>query len=692
MARLTFSSNIRDALIILIILVAFWFTLSKRMELSLTLQYQIPTFSSKGGIISKYNNKLPPPIISKLDNERNYLIKVSAEPALLIYDLTTKSSPYNPRSPKVKPKHPSPIAKVSLLSKDTSSPSAFPVALAAGNLYTESRPQNLSTTPPSHQIISIVFEDFSVQTFDSSLKLLWSAPLYHDQEDALHDLLYFDATLVIVPQRIQVKDVGAVIVGISPKKKTHQERDNDFAPFDEELLPHHDYFAFDGLTGAHRWCHVSSDDVSLSHSTLDWWNVDERTTASAVSHGHHQTENDWRVFRTSVLDVLPFQYTTSQDSSMTSNFFITDEKLLEEVARNPRINAMKEKISQEVFSPFISVEEQRQRYLARLLQEQFKEDLVYDNVVVARWSNGIEVIHLYSGKVLTHLILPSSNVYCDLNNDGIIEKIEVGYLPLDHDSELMFSPRCKVSVVQLSSSGRSIFEGSICHVHDDFSDLIIPRSPAANHHHHHEGQGSGNRKGKKSNTQFADEPHDLIIDASMPLIDQESHQMIFSTSDGLLTAYSIDGYLLWQSHNGAPWSVILSEYNPHEEALTPSILKFSISSKFDGYLSYSESAVHLASTHGDHLAEIHPRSGSLQSKPIIDDVMNTRSNALILSTQKSILVYSFNLHHQANVMARSLLITVALAAIIVFVSLSNSFKGVRVEDLVVEKEEQRTSL
>ena len=47
------------------------------------------------------------------------------------------------------------------------------------------------------------------------------------------------------------------------------------------------------------------------------------------------------------------------------------------------------------------------------------------NVLVAHLEEGIEAVHLYSGRTLCKLHLPSSGLHADLNGDGVLDHVQV---------------------------------------------------------------------------------------------------------------------------------------------------------------------------------------------------------------------------------------------------------------------------
>jgi hypothetical protein len=47
------------------------------------------------------------------------------------------------------------------------------------------------------------------------------------------------------------------------------------------------------------------------------------------------------------------------------------------------------------------------------------------NVLVAHLEEGIEAVHLYSGRTLCKLHLPAPGLHADINGDGVLDHVQV---------------------------------------------------------------------------------------------------------------------------------------------------------------------------------------------------------------------------------------------------------------------------
>ena len=61
------------------------------------------------------------------------------------------------------------------------------------------------------------------------------------------------------------------------------------------------------------------------------------------------------------------------------------------------------------------------------------------NVLVAHLEEGIEAVHLYSGRTLCKLHLPPSGLHADLNGDGVLDHVQARAVP------------CVVTLLRVSS-------------------------------------------------------------------------------------------------------------------------------------------------------------------------------------------------------------------------------------------------
>lgn len=73
------------------------------------------------------------------------------------------------------------------------------------------------------------------------------------------------------------------------------------------------------------------------------------------------------------------------------------------------------------------------------------------NVLVAHLEEGIEAIHLYSGRTLCKLHLPPPGLHADLNGDGVLDHVQACAAPPLHGmpcAAMPYGPLGRPSVLQ----------------------------------------------------------------------------------------------------------------------------------------------------------------------------------------------------------------------------------------------------
>lgn len=99
------------------------------------------------------------------------------------------------------------------------------------------------------------------------------------------------------------------------------------------------------------------------------------------------------------------------------------------------------------------------------------------NSIVAHLKEGIEVIHLYTGRTLCKLHLASGGLHVDLNGDGVLDhiKAEGGYesrMQKDQRNHVM-RHKCSAYVTSGIPPKEELFNGTIC------KTSLLPMVPKA---------------------------------------------------------------------------------------------------------------------------------------------------------------------------------------------------------------------
>jgi hypothetical protein len=168
--------------------------------------------------------------------------------------------------------------------------------------------------------------------------------------------------IVIIPEKLYKTDTGMVVIGMKS----------------DSVKSAYSYFAFDGKTGQLRWKHDSE-------------NSSENDKIKVKTNLKDRGEVNWRIYKSDVLSLLPHSYRTQHDMDFSVHHFIPES---EKVSRRKRT--------------VVSTENKK----------------TYPNVLVAHLHDGIEVIHLFTGRKITGLgPLQRDLVYSDTNGNGIIDSV-----------------------------------------------------------------------------------------------------------------------------------------------------------------------------------------------------------------------------------------------------------------------------
>jgi hypothetical protein len=122
-------------------------------------------------------------------------------------------------------------------------------------------------------------------------------------------------------------------------------------------------------------------------------------------HEVHSGELDWRSFRASLLLSLPHQWSTREDTSFDLRHYIR---------RRSGRDRQKDMEEQKQATSFTT------ELFGGLLPHNDVEHVKSPNAIVAHMRDGIEVIHLYTGRTLCRIGLKRDGAHVDLNGDGVV--------------------------------------------------------------------------------------------------------------------------------------------------------------------------------------------------------------------------------------------------------------------------------
>ncbi|CAI6009301.1 unnamed protein product [Closterium sp. NIES-65] len=218
---------------------------------------------------------------------------------------------------------------------------------------------------------------------------------------------------------------------------------------DRGAARHFSYYAFDVATGAMRWKHDSKDfhrDMSaLSQQLLPQHNY--KLDASSLS-SRHFGEMECREFRESILKHLPHRWDHRHDTRFELASIHRHRrrmhKRLPGSGRHgaphhaahphgtpPRLLAGRDH-ERNVFARAVgkAVDAAGSTKKAKHAQHHVHGNALAHhwwahNAVIAHLEEGIEVIHLYSGRTICKLLLPDHGLHADVNGDGVLDHVQV---------------------------------------------------------------------------------------------------------------------------------------------------------------------------------------------------------------------------------------------------------------------------
>ncbi len=166
------------------------------------------------------------------------------------------------------------------------------------------------------------------------------------------------------------------------------------------------------------------------------------------------------------------------------------------------------------------------------------------NVVVAHLSDGVQVVHMYTGRPLTHIALADSILYDDTNADGVIEDVRA-----TSDPGTVRDQCVGVSLAGLPSTAK-MFNVSICEPRASglFDRLFNPRSRP---NRESRGRGRSNIGTKLFAPVRAANP--ISLSRRGRSSDQQEKDVLFLVSTGRLTSFRSRGQLNWMIDTIAQW-------------------------------------------------------------------------------------------------------------------------------------------
>jgi hypothetical protein len=465
----------QDLVILIICAVAIIIVLRQEGNLKFYHAWVIPIDSRlfRNGHAPASSERLPRPIITDLDGDGvNEIIITTREPSLKIYHYDNAAPFIDDWNSAVPEDSLNLVSEVALLSSHRVRAGRYPVALATGYLD----PYNPDSSRA--QIIVVVTSGWHILCFDHSLKLLWDDVVEAD----LSGRYLGEVAILIDSHQMRIGDTGTVIVGgrleaekdfsklglherdLPTNSNTKDNDEQDEAqhvgagePADDHFGGHFSFFAFEGFTGELRWKHEVSDFAEPAPAHESWHDRHHSPSKRAAVHANdaHAGELRWENFRGSVIRSLPHAWASRDDTRFELAHF-------ERRQAGPKPENAQGDYQDILSLDFLNFNDLHGGLRAHAAGEHVRQP----NTFVAYLKDGLEVIHLYTGRTLTRVALKKGVAHADINGDGVVEHAEAvggAQSPYLHEDQLGSKlPPCMALVTADMPAVHQLFNGSVC--------------------------------------------------------------------------------------------------------------------------------------------------------------------------------------------------------------------------------------
>lgn len=347
------------------------------------------------------------------------------------------------------------LAKVSLLpDKVRIATGRRPVAMAAGIVDRSYKHGEIRK-----QVLVVVTSGWSVMCFDHNLKKLWENNL---QEDFPHGAHHREIAIQISNYTLKHGDAGLIIVGgrmeMQPRNSVdlyeealiekmgemhgrvakEKEDPGNSATVD---LRHFAFYAFAGRTGATRWTRKNEHfQVQPSDASQMIPQHNYKLDVHALN-SRHPGEFECRDFRQSILGVMPHHWDRREDTSLQLAHFRKHKRktlkktpgkgstnlYLMPVENNPPGKDSSNRIASVIGKAANVAGSARTKKRSQYIPTITNHTQLWwvPNVVVAHQKEGIEAVHIASGRTICKLHLAEGGLHADINGDGVLDHVQV---------------------------------------------------------------------------------------------------------------------------------------------------------------------------------------------------------------------------------------------------------------------------
>lgn len=455
--------------------------------------------------------------------------------------------------------------------------SNFPIAMTVG--YGSSHDSNVA----KNKIIVVVTNRLLVSCFDHKLQLLWEVSLSHHNDWIKDDATVAEIALLISPITTLTNHSNIVFVGerVKPKDPNINDLNIDINTNTNNTgassfhSKHFNSYALDATTGNIIWTHDGTELKSEQYVRSLPHNAFQLDTRELMTKKRNSHNNDWTIFKQSLLNELPHIWQSGDDTKISlSHFYRGHIGAGSESQTKRHITNMNqnENYRSPNSQPRKSSKTERTKKSSIFSKSQLSEAVgkkkdhpspnsnpnpnlslnpnlnPHPNVLVVHSSDGVESISLKSGEPIASLSLTAGNAYSDINGDGIldtitvIETIEHAHTVNKHHTTIsdegtdgIFTP-CTLVVMSGIPVKSQLFNATLCNSRHSIHDPFVKRSSL--------------------------NPIVKEISATAPLIlkplnthqDPTGNKDIFiSINWGISTCFSGSGELKWQIKNTPIW-------------------------------------------------------------------------------------------------------------------------------------------
>ncbi|KAL3818798.1 hypothetical protein ACJIZ3_004703 [Penstemon smallii] len=582
----------RDLAILMISAFAIFFSLQHEGDFS----FKEAWFHLSDEYPIKYEaDRLPPPIVADLNGDGKKEVLIATHDAKI-----QVLEPHNRRVDEG-------FSEARLLADVSLLPDKLRIATGrrAVAMATGVVDKNYNKREPRKQVLVVVTSGWSVMCFDHNLKKLWEVNL---QKDFPHNAHHREISISVSNYTLKHGDSGLIIVGGRMEMQPHMHVD----PFEEiEMvektaeehrrsatqkdssenggaldLRHFALYAFAGRSGELRWTRKNENIEAPSSDASQLIPQHNYKLDANALNSRHPGEFECREFRESILSVMPHHWDRREDTLLKLAHFRRHKR--KTLKRTPGKNSNYPfHKPEEKTSPGKDVTKKVSSVIDKAVNiaksAKSKKHMPYiptitnytqlwwvPNVVVAHEKEGIEAVHLATGRTLCKLHLQEGGLHADVNGDGVLDHVQVVGANGAEQTVVSGSMEVLRPCWAIATSGvpvrEQLFNASICHQstfnlfqHGEFSrnfgrhqdvtslevatPILIPRNDGHKH-----------RKGSHGD-------------------------IVFLTNRGEITSYSPgthghDAIWNWQLFTGATWSNLPSPSGITESGVVPTLKAF----------------------------------------------------------------------------------------------------------------------